>query len=243
MSANKNTLLPVSIIIGAIIISFGLFYGLAGQQGIPNNSEKSDLIAKDKPTIIEKEEETFNPILALTEEDHIFGNPDAKISLIEYSDFECPYCQRFHTTPELIVEEFNEDVNWVYRHYPLSFHDPAATLEAKATECANEIGGNDVFWEYAGLVFNQTPGNGKGIDENGLVALADDLDIDTNSFKECLDSDKFLDHIRQDFNSGSKLGVSGTPATFVINHETGKQQLVSGAQPYESVKAIVEDMM
>lgn len=240
MSTNKNTLLPISIIIGAIVISIGLFYGLSGQS---SGTAKVDLIADDKPAIAGNEEETLNPLLALSDEDHVFGNPDAPISLIEYSDFECPYCQKFHPTPELLVEEFGDQVNWVYRHYPLSFHEPAATLEANASECVNEQGGNDAFWDYAKLIYDNTAGNGKGIEKDRLIAMAGELNLDENLFKECLDSNKYKDRIKQDFKNGSKLGVSGTPATFVVNHETGEQQLVSGALPFDSVKSVIEEMM
>ena len=77
------------------------------------------------------------------ERDHIYGNPDAVISLIEYSDFECPFCKRFHTTPKEIVDAYGGRVNWVYRHFPLAMHNPGAQKQAEASECANELGGND----------------------------------------------------------------------------------------------------
>lgn len=230
MSTNKNIFFPISIIVGAIIISGGLFLGLSAQQGTIEAQEV-------------QEEKKLNPLLALTGEDHVFGDPDAPISLIEYSDFECPYCKRFHITPELIVDAFEGEVNWVYRHYPLSFHDPAATLEAQAAECANEQGGNEAFWKYAELIYENTLGNGSGTEKDRLIAMGGEMDLDENSFKECLDSGKYKDLIKQDFKNGSILGVSGTPATFVVNHETGEQQLVSGAQSFEAVKLVVERMM
>lgn len=239
MAKNKNLLIPISILIGSIFISFGLFLGLSNQA---TGSVKADLIAKAEEESV-KEDTKLNPLLEITEDDHIFGNPEAPISLIEYSDFECPYCKRFHITPELLVEEFKGKVNWVYRHYPLSFHDPAATLEASAAECANEQGGNEAFWNYAELIYENTAGNGKGTDKDRLIAMAGEIELDESSFKECLDSNKFKDRIKQDFKNGSKLGVSGTPATFVVNHVTGESELVSGAQPFDSVKSIIEEIM
>src|SRR3989338_3572308 len=80
-------------------------------------------------------------------EDHIRGNPDAKVSVIEYSDFECPFCKRHHPTMTQIMDAYGDDVNWVYRHYPLSFH-PNAEPSALASECVAEIGGNDAFWGF-----------------------------------------------------------------------------------------------
>ena len=94
------------------------------------------------------------------ERDHIYGNPDAPISLIEYSDFECPYCKRFHVTAKSVVEAFDGKVNWVYRHFPLAFHNPGAQKQAEASECASELGGNDAFWKYTDALYARTKSGG-----------------------------------------------------------------------------------
>jgi protein-disulfide isomerase len=184
-----------------------------------------------------------NQLLTIKKDDHVFGDPDALITLIEYSDFECPYCQRFHVTAELLVNEFDGKVNWVYRHFPLSFHDPAATREAIATECADDIGGNDAFWEYAELIYERTSGNGIGLDSNELVALAEEMELDKDEFEECLDSNKYQDRVKQDLKEGRQLGVKGTPATFIVNNKTGESEFFSGAQPFEKLKGLIEQML
>ncbi len=100
--------------------------------------------------------------------DHIRGNPNAPVSLIEYSDFECPFCKRFHDTAKQIVQQYGGKVNWVYRHFPLDFHNPAAQREAEAAECAAELGGNEAFWRFTDLIYTRTLSNGKGVPETEL---------------------------------------------------------------------------
>src|SRR5690349_16280049 len=94
--------------------------------------------------------------------DHIYGNPDAPISLVEYSDFECPFCKRFHSTAKEIIDAYGGKVNWVYRHFPLSMHNPGAEKQAEASECVAQLGGNDAFWKYANAIYARTQSNGNG---------------------------------------------------------------------------------
>jgi len=176
----------------------------------------------------------------IRQDDHVFGNTNAKITLFEYSDFECPYCRSFHTTAELIVKEFGGDVNWVYRHFPLSFHEPAATREAQAAECAADQGNDEKFWEYADLIYSRTSGNGSGINKDTLVDMSEEIGLDSEEFEQCLDSNKFKDKVQQNFNEGAKLGVTGTPATFIYNHETGESEFLSGNQQFDRLKQFIE---
>ena len=94
--------------------------------------------------------------------DHIRGNPAAPVTLVEYSDFECPFCKRFHTTAKRLVDESGGRVKWVYRHFPLDeLHPVKARQEAVASECAAELGGNDAFWKFADRLYELTPSNNK----------------------------------------------------------------------------------
>ena len=174
----------------------------------------------------------------VTDKDHIRGSKNAKVTLIEYSDFECPFCKRFHPTMQQALDEYKDQVRWVYRHYPLNFH-ANAQKEAEATECANELGGNDAFWKYSDNIFALTTSNGTGFPLSGLVPAAKELGLDEGEFKACLDSGKYAQHVADDMSAGSAAGVSGTPGTFVVG-ANGKAQLVSGAVPYEQVRAAIE---
>lgn len=177
-----------------------------------------------------------------TARDHIYGNSSAKVSLIEYSDFECPFCKRFHATAKQLVDESQGTVNWVYRHFPLGFHNPAAQREAEATECVAELGGNDAFWEYSDLVFEATPSNGKGVSTDGLVALAKKINLDSDRFKNCLESGRYAERVQEDFREGTSIGITGTPGNILRNNETGKVLSRSGARPIEHLRSAVAEL-
>lgn len=177
----------------------------------------------------------------VTDKDHIRGNSKAKVLLVEYSDLECPYCKQFHPTMQQIVKEYGEKVAWVYRHYPLSFHQNAEK-EAEATECANELGGNEKFWEYTDKLFIRTTSGGTGFALDKLVPLAKEIGLNDNKFKSCLDSGKYTQHIKDDLNGGSQAGIKGTPETIMLV-EGKKPSLISGAQPFDQIKLLVDDAL
>ncbi len=174
----------------------------------------------------------------LTNSDHVRGNKNAQLTWIEYSDFECPFCKRFHPSMLQMMKEYGDKIKWVYRHFPLSFHQNAAK-EAEATECANELGGNDAFWKYADAILERTTSNGTGFSLDALVPLAKELGLNESKFKSCLDSGKYAAHVQQDESGGQSAGVNGTPGSFLIGKD-GKAQLISGALPYEQIKAAID---
>lgn len=174
--------------------------------------------------------------------DHLYGNPAAPISLIEYSDFECPYCKRFHPTAKALVDASDGQVNWVYRHFPLAFHNPMAQREAEASECADELGGNDAFWRFADTLYARTGSNGKGIPGVELGAFAAEVGLDRAAFEACLDSGRHAARVQADYKEGIALGISGTPGNILRNNETGRAQLVGGAQPLARLQAVVEQL-
>jgi protein-disulfide isomerase len=175
--------------------------------------------------------------------DHIFGNPDAEITLIEYSDFECPFCKRFHSTAKQIVEAYEGKVNWVYRHFPLGFHNPLAQKEAEATECANELGGNDIFWKYADLIYERTKSNGNGLPVTSLVPLAEELGLDAEKFSACLESGRHAERVQDDSREGSEIGITGTPGNVFLHNKTGETVLKSGAYPFDALKIVIDKML
>lgn len=175
--------------------------------------------------------------------DHILGNPNAPISLIEYSDYECPFCKRFHETAKQIMKAYEGQVNWVYRHFPLSFHNPGAQKQAEAAECANELGGNEAFWKYTDAIYERTKSNGKGFPLTQIVPLAKELGLDEKRFAQCYDSDKYAGRVKEDIEEGMKIGVTGTPASILLHHASGEVVLKSGALPLEAFKADISKML
>ena len=175
--------------------------------------------------------------------DHIYGNPDAPVSLIEYSDFECPFCKQFHPTAKKLVESFNGKVNWVYRHFPLGFHNPLAQLEAEASECAALLGGNEAFWRYADVLYERTTSNGNGLPPEMLGPIAAEIGLDEKKFDECLESGRMRTRVLDDFNEGTQIGVTGTPGNIMLNNETGAVEVAAGALPFDDMRRRIERIL
>ncbi len=172
---------------------------------------------------------------------HIYGSLNARFTLVEWSDFECPYCKRFHNTPKQLVDESNGNVNWQWKHLPLSFHNPAALDLAVAAECVAELGGNKKFWVFTEDVFKFTRGNGQGI--QNMSTIAAEVGVDESQFNECVQSGRHRAKVESDMNQAAKMGIKGTPATFVVDNTTGKSVLLGGAQPAEAFVAAMRKMM
>lgn len=212
-------------------------------QAIERYVTKKQQEAEEEQAAVAAEEAKKSAVLAqnadpVTDKDHVYGNREAKISLIEYSDFQCPYCRKFHGTAKAVVDKYAGDVNWVYRHYPLSFHEPAASLQAVAGECVAELGGNDAFWQFTDKIFENNPK-----DKEGLTALAGELGVDGTAFATCVESGKYDELVAYQMQDGTESGVMGTPGTIVYNNETGEAFLVSGAQSGSAFEKIIDEML
>ena len=171
--------------------------------------------------------------------DHLRGNPDAPVTLVEYSDFECPFCKRFHPTAKRIVEESKGNVRWVYRHFPLDELHSKARREAAASECAAELGGNEAFWKFADRFYEITPSNNHTDVDAVLPRIASEIGLDSAKFAACLSSGRHDRRIAEDHQNALSTGANGTPWTLVVSR-SGKAYPLSGAQPYEAVKQVVD---
>lgn len=176
------------------------------------------------------------PIDAKT--DHIRGDlSKATVAVVEYSDFECPFCKRHHPTMQQIMDTYKDDVVWVYRHFPLSFH-PNAQKAAEASECANELGGNEAFWKFTDGVFALD-----ALSNDAFVTVAKDAGLNEAAFKTCLDSGKYAKHVQDDMSGGSAAGVNGTPGNIVVNLKTDENRIISGAVPFASFKTAIDALL
>lgn len=167
------------------------------------------------------------PVQVNLEGAHTLGDEDAPVTLVEWSDFQCPFCGRFFTQTKGLIEENYIDtgkVKLVYKHFPLDSIHPLATPAALASECAAE---QDKFWEYHDKIFE----NQASLSAANLKVWAGDLGLDQDQFDGCLDSRKYIDRVTADLREGSAAGVRGTPG-FILNG-----QLISGAQPYSVFQA------
>lgn len=161
------------------------------------------------------------------------GNKDAKVTVIEFADFQCPFCEKFFTdTESKIIKEYVDTgkVKFAFRQYP--FLGQESTWAAGAVECANEQG---KFWEFHDYLYtHQGAENSGAFAKDKLEGFAQVLGLNTTQFKTCLESDKYADKVKEDLSQGQTAGVNGTPATFING------QIVSGAQPYENFKTLID---
>lgn len=172
--------------------------------------------------------------------DHIRGNPSAPITLVEYSDFECPFCKRFHLTAKQLVDESKGQVRWVYRHFPLdALHPVKARKEAAASECAAELGGNDAFWKFADRFYELTPSNNRTDIDRVLPQIAREIGLDAKKFESCLASGRHDQRVEEDLQNALATGGRGTPWSIIVS-KNGKTYSLSGAQPLAAVKQLVE---
>jgi protein-disulfide isomerase len=174
--------------------------------------------------------------------DHIRGDINkAKVALVEYSDYECPFCKRFHASVVSALKDYGTDVAWVYRHFPLSFH-ANAQKQAEASECVAELGGNDAFWKFSDLLYERTTSNGTGFALDKLGPLAKEVGVNQAKFQTCLDSGKYAAKVNSDMAGGSGAGVEGTPGTIVISKE-GETTYISGAQDESVIKSSIDSLL
>ncbi len=159
-------------------------------------------------------------------EDPTIGPNDAKVKIMEYSDFQCPYCSRVVPTLKQVEEEYGDKVQVTFRNYPLSFHQYAQKA-AEAGECANAQG---KFWEMHDMMFSKQ----NALRTEDLKSYAGQLGLDQAKFDSCLDNGDMAAEVTKDFDAGTSAGVQGTPA-FFINGE-----FVSGAQPFEKFKEVID---
>lgn len=165
----------------------------------------------------------------VTDADHIRGPKDAKITIVEFSDFQCPFCQRFHTTMQQVMSEYKDSVRWVYKHFPLDSIHPHARKAAEASECAAEQG---KFWEYADKLFE----NQAVLSDDLYSKLASDLGLNRSKFSDCMAAGKMASIVEADYQQGIAAGVNGTPGNFING------QSVPGAVPFAQVKSIIDSL-
>lgn len=178
----------------------------------------------------------------ITAADHVRGDlSKAKVVMIEYSDYECPFCKNGTATISKVFKSYGTDVAWIYRHFPLSFHQNAQK-EAEASECVASLGGNDAFWKFTDKIYERTTSNGLGFALTALGPLAKEVGVDQAKFQDCLNSGKFAQTVSDQEAGGAAAGVDGTPATIIISKD-GKSDVITGAQPESKFKAVIDGML
>ena len=243
-----------NVLIITIIIITGIATFFAGSYLTNFNSDKisqeelDNAIAKLELKILEKQLPKNQPTLPLkisAGDNPIIGNPDAAITIIEFSDFQCPFCAKFHTEtlPTIMEEYINKGtVKLVFRDFPIQNIHPNAVPASIAAECANEQGKfkqmyhtlfekqkewSNLETSYAITIFNQ---------------YASEMELDEEKFDSCLRNAKYLEDVQNDLNDGRTYGVTGTPGFFIGNEKIGFVEL-KGSQPFESFKKIIDSQL
>lgn len=243
LTPKQNFLLGIGAAV-ALLFTIGFFVLLSVVMRSGDVSLGKNTNANNQPTAVAPTNDFVAPqptgeiqLAAITDEDWVRGNENAKVSVVEFSDTECPFCKRFHPTMQRLIEEYPDDVNWVYRHFPLDSLHKKARREAEATECAGEQG---KFWEYLDRLFEITPSN-DGLQDTQLPQIAEDVGLNVKKFETCLESGKYASKVAEDLADAQAAGGNGTPYSVVV---VGNEKIpVSGAVPYEQLKTIIDSVL
>jgi protein-disulfide isomerase len=243
-----------NIIIISVIITIGIAAFFAGSYTTNLNSDQilqeefKNEIAKLELKILEKQLPAKQPNIPLkisADNDPIIGNPNAPITIIEFSDFQCPFCARFHiqTLPAIMNEYVNDGkVKLVFRDFPIQSIHPNALPASIAAECANEQG---KFKEMHDILFEKQNEWSKKNTDNVIILFnqyALKLGLEEGKFNSCLKNGKYIEEIQKDLDDGRTYGISGTPGFFIGNDQIGFIEL-KGAQPFENFKKVIDSQL
>lgn len=231
-------LIPVAVVVAGGLIAGAVFLSNSGAHGAPvaNTGTNQPVAQAPQPT------GSTDNVRPITGEDHVKGNQNAPVKIVEYSDFECPFCKRFHETMNQVMDEFGDsgEVAWIFRHFPLQqLHPRNAVTIAVASECAAEQGGNDTFWKFADRFMELTPSNDRTDLTTVLPQIYGEVGLNQSEMESCIESGKYNDHIEDDLNNAVATGGRGTPWSVIIA-PNGKTFPLNGAQQYGTVKQLIE---
>lgn len=236
------------IIVFSIVIVLGF---LGGSLWTENQLLKNGSKVNNQGVELEEVEDfdgslSLDQVPAFNENDHYRGAKNAEITMITYSDYECPFCNRWHPTFNSLVEKYGDQITFVYRHFPLSFHAHADTL-AQASECVAEYAGEEAFWQFTDKVYERmadqsiftVEGENSIITEDTILTMAANAGASQNQVQECLNNQEKASVVSEMVAGATSAGIGGTPSTVIISKKAGRE-LVPGAIPLAEVEAMLE---
>jgi protein-disulfide isomerase len=229
-SPSSSPAIPIAIVFGFGLIALAIYFSGLGSKTIPQN----------QPTAAAPVE--TGKIRPVDSTDYIKGNPNAPILVVEYSDYDCPFCKNFHETMNRVMDEYGitGKVAWVYRQFPLSQLHPNAERISQTAHCVGELGGNDAFWKFSDLIFEERNLN----EPTNITKLPDyavQVGVKEADLIACLDSGRHKKTVNDSLQDGFQAGIKGTPKSFVI---VGNQMApIDGAQPYGVVKQAIDNLL
>ncbi len=248
LQQNKNNLgIPVAIVIAGALIAGAVLYTTSGSLNRGNSPVIGQRLGSaNLGQQIGNQPDGLTKVS--TDDDPVLGDKNAPLTIVEFSDYECPFCKRSfeQVLPDLKKNYIDTGkLKLVYRDFPLSFH-ANAHKEAEAAECARSQGGDAVYYKYHDEIFTQTTSNGTGLALTQLPAIAKNLGLNVNQFQQRLDSGKFKDEVDKDIADGSAAGVAGTPSWFIGQSSKDgiiNARLVVGAQPFSAFKVVIDEVL
>ncbi|MBM2820309.1 MAG: oxidoreductase [Candidatus Berkelbacteria bacterium] len=233
---NQNRIISFLGIVLAILLIWDISLDLRKDKNLSSANLK-----ESNPTVTS--ETNLQSSTNIDDDPYLGDKNKAKIAIVEFSDYECPFCKRFHddTFNQIVTKYVNTSkAIFVYRDLPI--HGDASIKDATAAECVKKISGNNKYFEMSNLIFQNLTSGGQGISSDKLIQLAGQINIDKNQFATCLNSNNFKDEINKDAQDANKAGIEGTPG-FVIGvlNEKGevKGELVVGAQPFSTFESAI----
>jgi protein-disulfide isomerase len=226
-----------NIAIALAIIASGLIIGFAV---VSDNGNTSAGVANVAGAPQEGPDGSANPmnIRPVDENDHIRGDINAPVKLVEFSDFECPFCTRLHPTLKTLVEESNGQVAWVFRHFPLTQIHSGAKELAEASECVASVGGNEKFWEFSDIAFERLSLAG----ENNIREAVNEIGLNADDVMSCINSNETAGLVNEDLQDATNSAGRGTPYTVIIGPD-GNTFALSGAQPIQAFNQIISQIL
>ncbi len=230
---NSNSLaIPIAIVAGFGLIAAAIYFS-----GLGGNNPAPAPVANPEPAPA-----AVGNIKPVDETDYIKGNPNAQILVVEYSDYDCPFCKQFHETMNRIMDDYGVTgkVAWVYRQFPIAQLHPNAERISQAALCVGEIGGSDAFWKYSDMIFAERELN-EPTNITQLPVYAEEVGVSRDALVACLESGRHAETVQASLADGIQAGVQGTPQSYIIVGD--QMEAINGAQPYSVVKQIIESLL
>lgn len=223
-----SPIVPIAIICGFAMIAIAIFF-----------TNKNDRPAPITTQQVAQEGDDPRPVDGT---DYILGNPNAPILIVEYSDYDCPFCKQYHNTLQQVMREYGVTgkVAWVYRQFPLVQLHPNAPKISEAALCVGDIGGNDAFWTFSDMIFEERDLT-EQTNVTKLPEYAEAAGVSLNDYITCMEDGRMQTAVEASIADAFNAGARGTPYTVLI---VGNQEAtLSGAQEYDVVKGVVENLI
>ncbi len=231
-------MIPLAIIVAGALIAGAVVFSSGGSASVKDTTGTNGNAPADDSGSGSDQGAQLDTAESVTEADHIRGSADAPVKVVEFSDLECPFCKRFHSTMKQVKDEYGDDVSWVYRHFPLPQLHPEAESAALASECVADIAGNEAFWQFTDRMFE----NQNQLGDSFYEQVATDVGADASAFNQCMEEERFSDKINSQSQQARSAGGRGTPFSVVIGPD-GERSAINGAQPFSQVKSTIDQAL